>query len=185
MSDIIDVKKRYGHNPFVGKSVITSKKKRITIGASSDVILSNDGEIKGTTVGTYREVDDAMFVKLFTQNIGLTFNLSANGVKALTVLIWAVQQGIGRDVYTLDKYTHADFLSANDDLKMAYVTFAKGLNELTKAQIIAKAQRMGDYYINPHFVFNGDRIVFVNEIRRKSANKHAKLEEQGQQRLID
>lgn len=176
MSDIapteIDPKKRYDKNPYMNLKVISSKKKSIVFGEGSDVILNQDtGEVKSTTVSTFREVDDAMFIKLFTQNIGLTFNLSSYGVKALSVLIWAVQQKMGRDVMTLDKYTHQDFMEAHPDLKMAHITFAKGLAELTKAQIIAKAKRKGDYFINPHFIFNGDRIRFVTEIRRKRTKR--------------
>lgn len=164
----IDPKKRYDKNPYLNLRVISSKKKSIVFGESSDVILNQDtGEIKSTTVSTFREVDDAMFIKLFTQNIGLTFNLSSYGVKALSVLIWAVQQKMGRDVMTLDKYTHQEFMEHHPELKMAHITFAKGLAELTKSQIIAKAKRKGDYFINPHFIFNGDRIRFVTEIRRK------------------
>ena len=47
---------------------------------------------------------------------------------------------------------------------------------MEKAQIVAKTMRQGRYFINPNFVFNGDRIAFTTVIERKK-------EAQGQQRL--
>jgi hypothetical protein len=44
----------------------------------------------------------------------------------------------------------------------------QGLAELEPAQIIAKHMRQGWYFINPNFVFNGDRVAFTAVIERKS-----------------
>lgn len=70
-----------------------------------------------------------------------------------------------------NEYTHEQFSKANPKLHMAYVTFRKGLNELVKSQIFAKSKRMGDYFINPHFLFNGDRMRFITKIKRKNTKK--------------
>ncbi len=186
----IDPSKRYADNPFMENQVITTKSKKISVfsttGAHTKLVNEETGEAPETTVMAFREVDDAMFIKLFTQNIGLTFNLSSNGVKALNVLIWVLQQHISRDLILIDKYTHEDFMKSHDsqNIKLAYNTMAKGLSELCKAQIIAKSKRQGHYYINPHFVFNGDRVRFVTEIRRKKKSKSELLEQAGQTRLV-
>jgi hypothetical protein len=42
----------------------------------------------------------------------------------------------------------------------------RGLAELEKARIIAKTLRQGRYFINPNFVFNGDRVAFTTLIER-------------------
>jgi hypothetical protein len=46
--------------------------------------------------------------------------------------------------------------------KYNYLNQPFGLNELEQSQIIAKHIRQGWYYINPNFVFNGDRIAFTS-----------------------
>ena len=46
-------------------------------------------------------------------------------------------------------------------------TLYRGVNELIKSQILAKSNRVGVYFINPSFVFNGDRLVFSNIIERE------------------
>ncbi|MGP0837842.1 hypothetical protein [Serratia sp. CY85251] len=52
-------------------------------------------------------------------------------------------------------------------LKLSHATFKRGINELEKALIIAKTLRKGRYFINPNFVFNGDRVAFTTMIERK------------------
>lgn len=45
--------------------------------------------------------------------------------------MWVVQTKINKDEVVLGKYTHEQFSKANPKLNMAYVTFRKGLNELS------------------------------------------------------
>lgn len=137
---------------------------------SDDHVLVNQvtGEITGTNVVTYKKVDNEEFVKLFSRNIALTFDLTSAGIKSLNILIWSVQNtAIQKDIVALDQLAFDDFIKENSELKMTLRTFQRGLTELEKSQIIAKTMRKGFYYINPNFVFNGDRIAFTTLIERK------------------
>lgn len=163
---------RYDENPFVDKLVISKRAKQVKVSrlGNDDNILVNTttGEVNGTHVVTYKTVDDENFVKLFTQNIGLTFGLKSAGIKAFNVLMWSVQRNaINSDLVCLNKYVIADFLKENE-LKLSMPTFWRGLKELEEAKILAKARQLGFYYINPNFVFNGDRIAFTTAIERKA-----------------
>jgi DNA-binding GntR family transcriptional regulator len=51
-------------------------------------------------------------------------------------------------------------------MKLSIATFKRGINELENAKIIAKTIRKGWYFINPNFIFNGDRIAFTTVIER-------------------
>lgn len=168
---------RYSENPFVGELNVPISTKQVKVNpiGKDDNILVNQstGEVIGTHVTTYKKVDSEEFVKLFTANIALTFNLSSAGIKAFNVLVWMMQKkGIQKDRLTLDKYTLEDFLKEHEDrtppLKMSTSTFKRGLNDLEDAKIIAKHLRAGDYYINPNFVFNGNRIAFSTVIERQN-----------------
>lgn len=178
---------RHDHNPFVENMVIPIKKSSVKlsrVGKDDNILLNQEtGEIGGTHVTTYKKVDGAQFVKLFTANIALTFNLKAAGIKAFNVLMYQVQErGIERDLVPLDKYVLEDFLSQHGHrdppIKLSNPTFLRGLAELEDAQIIAKSIRQGWYYINPNFAFNGDRIAFTTVIERnkKSEENQGKLE---------
>ena len=125
-----------------------------------------------TQLYTYKEVDETQFVKLFTQNIALTFDLTSPGIKALNVLIYAVQyKAINKDTVILDEFTLQHFLDSNSNINLSRPTFSRGLVELEKAKIIARCLKRGDYFINPNFVFNGDRLLFVTAIRKRSPLK--------------
>jgi hypothetical protein len=185
---------RYKVNPFLKDMVLNLKEKQVRLsrlGKDNNVLINQDtNETLGTHVVTHRYVDSEQFVKLFTRNIALTFDLSACGIKAFNVLCWAVQNGaLSKDEVALDTYTHDEFMAAHTHwtppLKMSLPTFRRGLVELEKSKLIAKAFRAGRYFVNPNFVFNGDRVVFSSIIEKREKNKIAELEARGQQRLVD
>ncbi|MGJ3495702.1 replication/maintenance protein RepL [Piscirickettsia salmonis] len=168
--------KRYNSNPFMVDMIIPSATKKVQLsrlGKDNNVLINqNTGEMTGTHVTTYKKVDAAKFVKLFAQNIALTFDLKASGIKAFNVLIWAVQnKTIEKDLVCLDKYTLEDFLVDHSDreppIKLSLPTFWRGLADLEEANIVAKNIRQGWYFINPNFVFNGDRIAFTTLIEKE------------------
>lgn len=179
---------RHKENPFLGSTaaVIKTKKSYVTVGTSNTVLLDQEtGEVAATNVVAVREVDEAMFVKLFTQNMGLMMGLKAQGIKALAFLMWSAQHyALRKDVVQLDNFTREDFVQSSR-LIFSDRTMYAGLNQLEDCKIIAKAQKPGFFFINPHFVFNGDRIRFMTEIRRKRRNIQDEMEAAGQQRLID
>lgn len=166
---------RHESNPFVNNMVVPVRDQRIKIsrlGKDDNVLINHaTGESHGTHVTTFRRVDADQFVKLFTANIALTFDLKAAGIKAFNVLLWIMQnKSISKDLVPLDKFALEEFLQEHNDRKppiaLSQPTFWRGLAELEKAQIIAKHIRAGWYYINPNFAFNGDRIAFTTLIER-------------------
>ena len=167
---------RYKSNPFLENMVVPVKGKKIQLsrlGKDDNVLVNNGtGEVLGTHVTTFKKVDSEQFVKLFTANIAMTFDLSSAGIKAFSVLVWAVQnKALAKDEVDLDTFILDDFLQqheeGNSPLKLSLATYKRGINELEKAQIIAKTIRQGRYFINPNFIFNGDRIAFTTVIERK------------------
>ncbi len=164
---------RYETNPFLTDMTVPLKGRQVkisTLSKDSNVLINQTtGEVHGTHLLTYKKVDGEQFIKLFTANIALTFDLSAAGIKTFNVLAWVVQnKAISRDEVVLDSIMLNDFLKAQiKPLNLSLATFKRGLNELEEAQIIAKTMRKSFYFINPNFVFNGDRIAFTTLIERK------------------
>ena len=170
MTETKDLSIRYETNPFIDDGfVIRTAKKQVEIykGFANKSVLVNQhtGEISGTHVITHRKVDKEEFVKIFSKNIALTFELNRSGIKAFNVLIWAIQRkALEKDVVILDMHTLSGFINENKVGEFSLPTFRRGLSELESANIIAKTKRLGCYYINPSFVFNGNRIAFTNSI---------------------
>lgn len=179
---------RHKTNPFVRDMVIPVGKKQVQItalGATDAVVVSPEtGEVQGTHFVTHREVDKEKFVKIYAAYMALTFDLTAAGNKALRVLLWSVQSQYRKtepDKVFLDQYALESFLiapenSRNKQLVLALSTFRRGLGELTKAHIIAKTERKGQYYLNPSCVFSGDRVAFTTVLRNKDAEAAPRIE---------
>ena len=175
---------RYSTNPFLESMVVPVKGKQVKISklGQDDNILVNQktGEVHGTHVTTFKKVDSDQFVKIFTANIGMTFDLSSAGIKTFSVLLWAVQyKALAKDEVDMDSLILNQFLESqqkNPPLKLSLATFKRGLNELEKAKIIAKTMRQGRYFINPNFVFNGDRVAFTTVIERQKREEQLGLD---------
>lgn len=168
---------RYSENPFLEDMVVPVRGQQVKLsrlGKDENILINQaTGEIDGTHITTYKQVDAQQFVKLFTANIALTFDLKAAGIKAFNVVMWVLQnKAISKDLIPLDRFTLEDFLENHKDreppIKLSIATFGRGLAELERSQIIAKHVRHGWYYINPNFAFNGDRIAFTTVVERKS-----------------
>lgn len=163
---------RHLKNPFVESMIIPKKGKFVKLSRlgsdDNNVLLNHEtGEVLGTHITTIKQVDSEQFVKLFTQNIALTFNLKAAGIKAFNILVWVMgEKGMSKDLIPLDKLVVEEFMQTHN-VNISQPTFWRGLAELEQAQIIAKHLRQGWYFINPNFVFNGDRIAFTTVIERE------------------
>ncbi|TIK11269.1 hypothetical protein EYX97_20140, partial [Escherichia coli] len=106
---------RYKENPFLEGMVVPVKGKQVRLsrlGRDDNILVNqNTGEVQGTHVTTYKRVDSEQFVKLFTANIGLTFELSSAGIKAFGVLVWSVQNSaLSKDEVDLDTLVLEAFL---------------------------------------------------------------------------
>ena len=171
---------RYKTNPFLEDMLIPVKGKQIKLSrlGRDDNVLINQGtnEVLGTHVTTFKQVDGEQFVKLFTSNITMAFDLSSPGIKAFGVLLWVVQhKALAKDEIDLDTLALEAFADAHSGkeppLRLSPATFRRGIAELEKAQIVAKTMRQGRYFINPNFIFNGDRIAFTTVIERRTTAK--------------
>lgn len=162
---------RYKVNPFLEDFTITKKDKMVkvsTLGKGDSVLVNQStGEITGTHIVSYKKVDTEQFIKLFTQNIALTFDLTSAGIKAFNVVAWIIQkEALNNDLITLSKY-HVEDFNAQNSKKISLKTFYRGLKELENSKIIAKYLLNSQYFINPNFIFNGDRVAFTTMIERK------------------
>uniref|UniRef100_UPI001BD33880 hypothetical protein n=1 Tax=Vibrio crassostreae TaxID=246167 RepID=UPI001BD33880 len=125
---------RHKENPFIEDLNVSVRTKQIKVsklGKENNVLVDQDsGEEKGTFVGTFKKVDDEQFLKLFTANIALTFELKAAGIKAFNVVCWMMQnKAIERDLITIDKYVLEDF-NEEHNKKLSRAVLYRGIDNL-------------------------------------------------------
>jgi hypothetical protein len=177
----------YDANPFMVE--MTTKTRRVTNKRGDMMLVSNEGELVSQVAGFWEaeEVDSTKFVKLFVKGVKALKELTAAGTKVFEVLYLRVQDNIGKD------QVYMAFAAVDQALTpMSETTYARGMRELVAKGFIAATPMQGIFWLNPSFVWNGDRLAFVKEYRRtptrKSGNDEAEraaLEAKGQQRLID
>lgn len=182
MTKKVQEKVKYKENPFLNGLNITTKGKQVKVtplGSNKDNIVVNQstGEVQGTHVVSYKQVDDKEFVKLFTGNIALIFDLSSSGRKAFDMLLHVVQkEAIRKDLVYIDDEVRADFTEEHK-VKLATSTMYRGLENLVEKKILARSTRTNHYFINPSMIFNGDRLAFTKVIeRKKESNKEKQVD---------
>lgn len=134
------------------------------------LVSSNTGEIQTQIAGFWEseEVDSAKFVKLFVNGVKALAELSNAGTRVFELLYIEMQSNIGKDQVYLS-YTGLD----KNEKAISRSTFSRGLAELIDKKFIASMPAIGWYWVNPDFIWNGDRLAFVKEYRKASSRPKA------------
>lgn len=160
---------RRGHeifdkNPFIVAAVENTKQgvRKITdkSGSRMMVVDPGTGEVMQTPAGFWygQKVDRTKFVKLYLNGVRAFKELSGPGGKVFELLYLEVQEQIGKDrVYMsfgeVDQSTYP----------MSKATYQRGLKELVEKGFVAPSVSQGWFFINPDYIFNGDRLAFVQQ----------------------
>lgn len=172
----------YNENPFVNTELVDTVKtrvKRIT-NKKGDLYVraADDGEMT-SAAGFWQsyEVESTQFIKLYVRGVKAFKELTGAGTKVFELLYFAMQKAIDKDrvflTYTAEKET--------SDISKA--TFTRGMRELIDKGFIAPTPLVGWFWINPNYAFNGDRLILVNEYRRKATNGKPKQQVTGQMEM--
>lgn len=157
----------YDKNPFMVE--MTTKTRRVTNKRGDMMLVNNQtGEIQSNIAGFWEaeEVDSTKFVKLFVQGVKALKELTGAGTKVFEVLYLKVQENIGKDQIFMA------FSSVDQALTpMSNPTYDRGMRELIAKGFIAATPTQGWFWLNPSFVWNGDRLAFVKEYRKASTKK--------------
>jgi hypothetical protein len=180
---------QYDTNPFLpsaadntveGQRRVTHKSKD----GSQMMITSQSGEVVAPAGFWHaQEVDKTQFVKLYVNGVKAFAQLSPAGTQVFALVYEQLQANPGKDVI----YLH--LADINQDITpISKATFMRGVREIILKDFLAETKVSGRYFVNPDYIFNGNRLAFVKEFRlkRDAASDQAwreSLEERGQQRL--
>jgi hypothetical protein len=156
---------KWNHNPYtqgVLKSTLLGENEEYKI------ISSPLGEGKPPGIARVRTVDNDKYVKIYTGFITQWFDLTQAAQKILAYIITILP--INKDVIhlPLDMLSAATGYTSESSMYIA-------LNELINKRIIARSKETYFYFINPNFLFNGNRIVFADAIQRNPQAIHERM----------
>ena len=154
-------------NPFMPGAAVQTKTRRVT-NKRGDMMLVNagTGEIQAPIAGFWEaeEVDSTKFIKLFVNGVKALAELTNAGTRVFELLYSEMQNNIGKDQIYLS-YSGLD----KNLTSISRSTFSRGLAELIDKKFIAAMPAVGWYWVNPDFIWNGDRLAFVKEFRKQAA----------------
>ena len=157
------VMKVYNVNPFMME--MTTKTKKVFSKSRDKMMVSRgSGEVSAEVAGFWEahEVDATQFVKLFISGVKALKDLTQAGARVFEVLYLKVQAEPGKDLVSMG------FWMVDQNITpLSERTYARGMGELLAKEFIAATPNAGLYWLNPSFVWNGDRLAFVKEYRRK------------------
>lgn len=168
-------KSLYEVNPFLSNAVANTKQgvRRITNKAGDRMmVVSEHGEVMAPA-GFHQivEVDKTQFVKLYVNGVKAFKDLTGAGTKVFEVLYLEIQKNIGKDRIYMS-YSQLD----HNTTPMSEATFNRGMKELVEKAFLAAMPAISWYWLNPDFIWNGNRLAFVKEYR-KAPSARAKTEQ--------
>jgi hypothetical protein len=165
-------------NPFFETTVVQTRSKRLTVATGSTLVDMHTGEIEGQTdIVQVLKVDDAKFVKVFTQNIGLYFELGLGGLRLLQIVYMVTQRYQGKDRIYMNPETLHEMIPDNIP-KISPSAFYRSLAELLAKKVLARVESETHwYFINPALFFNGDRIRFITQYERMTKEEQRAAQE--------
>ena len=108
-----------------------------------------------------QEVDSTKFVKLYVNGVKAFRDLTSAGTKVFELLYLEVQKNIGKDkVFMI--FGVVDQAAT----PMAPSTYKRGVHELIAKGFMAATPTQGWYWLNPDYLWNGDRLAFVKEYHK-------------------
>lgn len=158
---------KFKENPFLNNTIANTKHgvKRISNKAGDRMmVVSEHGDVVAPAgFWQAQEVDKTQFVKLYINGVKAFKELTGAGTKVFEVLYLAMQREIGKD------FIYLSFNEIDQKLTpMSKATFMKGMKELILKGFIAESFVQNKYYLNPDYIWNGDRLAFVKEYRLKA-----------------
>jgi hypothetical protein len=156
----------YEQSPFM--PTVQTKTRRVTNKRGDMMLISNDGEIQSRIAGFWesKPVDSSRFVKLFVNGVKALAELTSAGTRIFELLYIEMQKNPNKDTVYLS-FTGLD----KNEKTISRSTFTRGISELVEKQFIAAMPAIGWYWVNPDFVWNGDRLTFVQEYYKVSTKK--------------
>lgn len=162
----------YRDNPFIrassGFSIMVRSGMEIIAGGLQ-ITDKEDEEVSAGVIGKVQLVDTEEFIKLYTKNVALLFDLPSAAQKTLVAIFCAVQKTPGQaEIYLPYHMAQELYEKLGVEKIPSQATFFRGVSYLIKVGFIAASYKgEGWYWTNPALLFNGDRIRFVTEYRQR------------------
>lgn len=166
----------YAQNPFWQTTEVQVGSKLIRVAGGQHI--NDDGEsVSHSGIHVIKEVDETEFLKIYTKNVRAIFDLKPTSQRVLQYLMTELQKTPNADGIYLAWVGANEYFQENQ-LDVSRASFQRALKELLDKGFIAESIKPNMFWFNPNLFFNGNRMTFVSEYRRKPISNSKSEEEQ-------
>ena len=156
----------YSENPFWDEQQVRVGSKLIKVAAGHHVSKETGESIAHSGIHVIKEVDETEFLKIYTQNIKSIFDLKPTTQRVLQYLMHALQKTPNADAIYLS-WVGAEEYFSETNLNISRSSFQRSLKEMMQKGFLAESTKPNLFWFHPNLFFNGDRMIFVREYRKK------------------
>jgi hypothetical protein len=164
----------YPENPFWKKTEIKIGSKMVKVSGGKHINVEGES-ISHSGIHVVREIDEDEFVKIYTKNIKAIFDLKPTAQRVLQYLISELQKTPNADAVYLAWVGAEEYFSENH-IKSSRASFHRALSELIQKGFLAESTKPNMFWFNPNLFFNGNRLTFIHEYRKKTIQEIGKEE---------
>lgn len=177
VNDEINLKKldkKFEKNPFVFENtenarltmqLPTKTKKKIIGNSDLGVVNVQTGEVEGGNfLYTEKSVDEEQFAKVYLKQMHHLYGLKRTGLQTLHYLLSKLEPN--KDLVYIF-YPEMQNFCGWINKRSCYA----GLKELMAHKFIAPSLMAGWWFINPHIIFNGNRLTLITNYTKKETNE--------------
>lgn len=163
----------YEQSPFLRPGLVATKVRKISNSKGEMMVINGKtDEIVAEVAGFWQaqEVDNTKFVKLYVNGVKAFKELTGAGTKVFEVLYLEVQKNVSQD-----KIYMGFALVDQETNPMSSATYDRGMRELISKGFLAATPLQGWFWLNPDYLWNGDRLAFVKAYYRAPINLNGKI----------
>ncbi len=168
------------------------KTKEVARKIKGETVHITTGEVfNNPAIITHKRYDSKQFTKVYQDLIKTKYGFKPSTQRIVDFIIANLPKNEPVIAINLNVIT-SYFRGFKSDIKlgknkkiMSRQAYSRALNELQENKIIAPTGNGSIYYINANLIHNGSRLVVADIIERVERTEQDKLEDAGQQRLID
>ena len=160
-------------NPLVEPQQIQTRHRLVKSGRSDNLVNANGDASYVSVIYLTEEKDDEEFVKVFADGVAASYDLTKTAQRVFQVVLDLYQRTPMNRGYadSVNLFWFGDGIEGAN-VNMSERTWQRGLRELLDKRFIAPKDPVS-YWVNPALFFKGDRVKFVTEYRRRTADNDA------------
>lgn len=161
---------RYDANPFWEDLDMEVKRKRRAVKTEDPRVMLNvkTGEQESVLeVSTWEDYDANQFIKVFLRHLNVFFDISKNGQKLFEYALFEAGRNKNRDAIFLHPKDTDKYHKAMGRSGFSQASFYRAADELCRLRILGRSDVSWRFFINPNVFWNGSRVRFVTELRKR------------------